>query len=548
MVVDGGAQTVDPRKREEFRAYLRRCYMDVTEDGGTIMNFHNHRGYIIFFAGGPSIVNGFSGRGSVLHGRRMLTVYRSGHQWYVVVEPGTTDAEFRKILSNPTVVGSLGRLESKVDRIESGNGSTRAGSKLAPVPSNAVLLGSDLSEIVRSLGDPQTSGDVERLSTNGPTVGTAAGVKGDEPFSIKGRTSAGTGNGGSGHDVRGVGVSGSDRPVVGTAHPDPASSGPRRLVSESLAEWPVNDTTGDGEDSVVASVGRPSSSSLSSSVSSSASTTMSMAGEASTAGFGSSHGDQGFEPSHGNPGPMAVESQGDLGSIGVGPQDGSSSMGSHGRDLGPVGFHDDFGSTRSTIKAPWRDLASNEPGHALEQAIRSGAVKGGYELDNYRRGIEGERKTAEAVESSGVHGLLLNGVGVTRTMDIDHIFITDRGIFVINSKNINGGVRLVDDEIYCGSSTRPLKSTWVQTLDNNVLLIRGKLAEAGYPTSIPIIPLIVVWGGPVTVSGVHDGTFVEGGRLASWLAGRYAAGPVEMDRPLFRWLTSDMRRSSFWMK
>ena len=543
MVVDGGAQTVDPRKREEFRAYLRRCYMDVTEDGGTIMNFHNHRGYIIFFAGGPSIVNGFSGRGSVLHGRRMLTVYRSGRQWYVVVESGTTDAEFRKILSDPTVVGSLGRLESKVDRIESGGGSTRAGSKLVPVPSNAVPLGSDLAEIVRSLGDPQTPGDVGRPSTNGPTVGTTAGVKGGEPFDAKGRTSTGTEgrtSAGAGSDGgRVVGVSGLDRPVVGMLYPDPALGGPRRLVSESLAEWPVNDTTGDGGDSVVAAVGRSSSLPLSTSVSSSASTTRSMGGEASTAGFGSSHG---------NPGSMAVESQGDLGSIGVGPQDGSGSMGSHERDLGPVGFHDDFGSTRSTIKAPWGDLASNEPGHALEQAIRSGAVKGGYELDNYRRGIEGERKTAEAVESSGVHGLLLNGVGVTRTMDIDHIFITDRGIFVINSKNINGGVRLVDDEIYCGSSTRPLKSTWVQTLDNNVLLIRGKLAEAGYPTSIPIVPLIVVWGGPVTVSGVHDGTFVEGGRLASWLAGRYAAGPVEMDRPLFRWLTSDMRRSSFWMK
>ena len=226
-----------------------------------------------------------------------------------------------------------------------------------------------------------------------------------------------------------------------------------------------------------------------------------------------------------------------------------SAGGGHGDGLS-TGVHKtpSMSTPRSTIHATWSDVALNEPGHALEEAISRGVVKRGFALDNYRRGIKGEEMTASMIDSLDLDALLLNGVSITRSMDIDHVLITDRGIFVINSKNINGGIRLVDDEIYCGSSSRPIENSWVQTLDNNVLIIRGKLVEAGYPTSIPIIPLIVVWGGPVSSTGSHSGSFVEGSHLDEWLIRYYDASEIELDKSLFRWIKADMRKSTFWLK
>lgn len=79
-------------------------------------------------------------------------------------------------------------------------------------------------------------------------------------------------------------------------------------------------------------------------------------------------------------------------------------------------------------------------------------------------------------------------------------------------------------------------------------IIRGKLVEAGYPTSIPIIPLIVVWGGPVSSTGSHSGSFVEGSHLDEWLIRYYDASEIELDKSLFRWIKADMRKSTFWLK
>ena len=87
-----------------------------------------------------------------------------------------------------------------------------------------------------------------------------------------------------------------------------------------------------------------------------------------------------------------------------------------------------------------------------------------------------------------------------------------------------------------------------RSVDNNVLIIRGKLVEAGYPTSIPIIPLIVVWGGPVSSTGSHSGSFVEGSHLDEWLTCYYDASEIELDKSLFRWIKADMRKSTFWLK
>ena len=488
---------IDSGKMQSFQSYLRFCYMAVTDDGRFVSNFQSHRGYIIIYECDAWIINSFSGKGSQLHGRKLITIYYHDHQWFVSKEQGVTDRTISEIVNEARIRKSLGKLQSKVDSIhESGDNKEINKLVIPPLTSTKMDVGAD--------GLPVLKEKEEALIKDGLT-GSGSNATSDLPDDLPTSTNVGDRPTGS---VISNGLS---------SLADPMKDGSTEPLSESIAV-----TSDEGPASSI----QPSQ--------------FVVDGDPSTLGSGLALGNgDGHRSSR-----MPESSTGDTLNESL-----ESAGGGHGDGLSTgVCKTSSTITPRSTIHATWSDVALNKPGHALEEAISRGVVKRGFALDNYRRGIKGEEMTASMIDSLDLDVLLLNGVSITRSMDIDHVLITDRGIFVINSKNINGGIRLVDDEIYCGSSSRPTENSWVQTLDNNVLIVRGKLVEAGYPTSIPIIPLIVVWGGPVSSTGSHSGSFVEGSHLDEWLIRYYDASEIELDKSLFRWIKADMRKSTFWLK
>ena len=484
---------IDSGKMQSFQSYLRFCYMAVTDDGRFVSNFQSYRGYIIIYECDAWIINSFSGKGSQLHGRKLITIYYHDHQWLISKEQGVTDRTISEIFNEAQIRKSLGKLQSKVDFIhESGDNKEINKLVIPPLTSTKMDVGVDGLPVLKEEEEALIKDDL---------AGSGSKATSDLPDDLPTSTNV------------------EDR-LTGSA----ISNGLSSLVD------PAND---EATGALFESIGVTSDEGSTSSIQSSP---FVVDGNLSGSTLGNGDGHRSSRMPESSTGDTLNES---LESAGGGHGDGLS-----------TGVHKtpSMSTPRSTIHATWSDVALNKPGHALEEAISRGVVKRGFALDNYRRGIKGEEMTASMIDSLDLDALLLNGVSITRSMDIDHVLITDRGIFVMNSKNINGGIRLVNDEIYCGSSSRPTENSWVQTLDNNVLIIRGKLVEAGYPTSIPIIPLIVVWGGPVSSTGSHSGSFVEGSHLDEWLTCYYDASEIELGKSLFRWIKADMRKSTFWLK
>ena len=485
---------IDSGKMQSFQSYLRFCYMAVTDDGRFVSNFQSHRGYIIIYECDAWIINSFSGKGSQLHGRKLITIYYHDHQWLISKEQRVTDRTISEIVNEAQIRKSLGKLQSKVDSIHESGGNKKINKLvIPPLTSTKMDVGVDGLPVLKEEEEALIKDDL---------AGSGSKATSDLPEDLPTSTNV------------------EDR-LTGSA----ISNGLSSLVD------PAND---EATGALFESIGVTSDEgSTTSSIQSSP-----FVVDGNLSGSTLDNGDRHrSSEAPGFPTGNALDESSE--SAGGGYDDGF-----------PTGVckTPSIITPRSTIHATWSDVALNKPGHALEEAISRGVVKRGFALDNYRRGIKGEEMTASMIDSLNLDALLLNGVSITRSMDIDHVLITDRGIFVINSKNINGGIRLVNDEIYCGSSSRPTENSWVQTLDNNVLIVRGKLVEAGYPTSIPIIPLIVVWGGPVSSTGSHSGSFVEGSHLDEWLIRYYDASEIELDKSLFRWIKADMRKSTFWLK
>jgi hypothetical protein len=112
-----------------------------------------------------------------------------------------------------------------------------------------------------------------------------------------------------------------------------------------------------------------------------------------------------------------------------------------------VGKHDLIpDAMEDLIDVPWTDLHDRKPAQTI-------VTRG---LDHVEKGYEGERLTAAAIGSmQDDHWFVMHSIPTRSNSDIDHVLISSRGIFVLDSKNVTNGYHVN------GSNTKYLsKGVW----------------------------------------------------------------------------------------
>jgi hypothetical protein len=212
------------------------------------------------------------------------------------------------------------------------------------------------------------------------------------------------------------------------------------------------------------------------------------------------------------------------------------------------------------VGVPWVDLSKNAAGQTMmnSQDIKRNPA-------SREKGYNGELQTARVLNQICEQhdcSYTLNSIPLRNNLDLDHVLICRKGIFIIDSKMINKGY-LVDGSStwYWGETDRRGFYDWVEyDVQNDLLknrdLIKQRLRDRGYgnvpDTQGLISPLIAMWDGQArlrsSASAKPAVEFVNANDN-----GLYHAIDSSIDHPsilepdLVDALYSDMRRSTFWL-
>ena len=163
----------------------------------------------------------------------------------------------------------------------------------------------------------------------------------------------------------------------------------------------------------------------------------------------------------------------------------------------------------------------------------------------WARGVEGERRAAEQLEPLlGVGYIVLYGRLIPgMNADIDSLVIGPSGVFVVETKNWSGKLRVVNDRLFVGDNDR----SWVvEQLYRNAVATQIALGDELTPARITVTPILCAIGGVAThgtAGGVH---VVDGRGLAALISDRPAILDDAMVQRLARLADARLRQPREW--
>lgn len=193
------------------------------------------------------------------------------------------------------------------------------------------------------------------------------------------------------------------------------------------------------------------------------------------------------------------------------------------------------------IHIPWVDLSMNKPGSSITHA----------DINGYARemGIQGEVRTADVI-NAGIHdnkyGGLLNSVLLIDKRDIDHVYVCNHGVFIINSKNYKSKILVNGKTVSFPDTGIPDNHDWIDSIMNDADMIKSRLMNYGYSDvidKIPIIPVFSVMNGVIIFNSPPVG-FIDTSMIDDYILSK----PFILSDDLTAALYNDMRRSTFWRK
>jgi nuclease-like protein len=152
-------------------------------------------------------------------------------------------------------------------------------------------------------------------------------------------------------------------------------------------------------------------------------------------------------------------------------------------------------------------------------------------IDRWRRGRDGERRTARALRPLTRHGWTVVHDLDSEYGNLDHVVVGPSGVFLLDSKNLGGEVS-VEGGV--------LRVRWLEDPDDGYespgLSRRMRASAAGLNRRLAgevrwVDPVVVIWGrfeqGIVQADRV---AFVHGEQLAGWLAARTQSLNADVQR------------------
>jgi hypothetical protein len=153
-------------------------------------------------------------------------------------------------------------------------------------------------------------------------------------------------------------------------------------------------------------------------------------------------------------------------------------------------------------------------------------------IANWREGAEGERKTAKALKSLQRSGFRVFHDVQSRHGSYDHIVVCAAGVFLLETKNLNGIVELDDGGAHLHRRLDPDAETRLEKIRPRALsaaaTLKGDIERrTGHRTWVQGV--VVFWG-DFPQGLVDDGrcVFIHGPRLRGWLSDR----PQRLDQQM----------------
>lgn len=146
-------------------------------------------------------------------------------------------------------------------------------------------------------------------------------------------------------------------------------------------------------------------------------------------------------------------------------------------------------------------------------------------IEKWQTGAEGERKTAKALEPlqrSGMH--VVHDVQTCRYGNYDHIAVSQAGVFLLETKNLNGTVELRDGASRLRYRHDPEADTPIQQMPARTLSAAANLKQdiqqrTGQSTWVQAV--IVLWAEfPQGLAEHGRCVFIHGTKLTAWLQSR----------------------------
>jgi hypothetical protein len=144
-------------------------------------------------------------------------------------------------------------------------------------------------------------------------------------------------------------------------------------------------------------------------------------------------------------------------------------------------------------------------------------------IDNWRRGAEGERKTAKALRRLVKRGWIAVHDLPGEYGNRDHVLVGPPGVFLLDTKNVRG-VASVEEGLLTVRRPEDERASYqysrlARGITGASASLREELASRTQVRGLWVHPVVVVWpvfeGEPETVGGV---TYVGGNQVANWLA------------------------------
>jgi Nuclease-related domain len=161
-------------------------------------------------------------------------------------------------------------------------------------------------------------------------------------------------------------------------------------------------------------------------------------------------------------------------------------------------------------------------------------------IENWRTGLEGERRTARALAPLRRRGFVLlhdlpDRAGGERTGNIDHVVISPAGVFLLDSKLLGGDASILGETVHVQMRDDDKESYELRRLARGmrgraVRLQEDILAATGVRF---VTPVVVFWNRfDAGVLEAENVVFLHGSHLASWLEAQPAQKPAGWAHPV----------------
>jgi hypothetical protein len=143
-------------------------------------------------------------------------------------------------------------------------------------------------------------------------------------------------------------------------------------------------------------------------------------------------------------------------------------------------------------------------------------------IETWRRGAEGERRTAKALRALRKRGWTITHDLPARFGNHDHVLVGRQGVFLLDTKNVTGEAR-VENGLLTVHRREDDRATYQlsklpRSIGGAAAELHDELRRLVAVQGLWVSAVVVVW--PALEDGVVDGdriTYVSGDRVADWL-------------------------------